>query len=352
MTDYSKEIPARTMGIDLGDVYSRYQLIDQQGKEIESGRIKTTPAEMKAKFESMYESRIVIEAGTHSPWVSRLAEGFGHEVLVANPRKVQLISKNKKKSDEVDAQLLARLGRVDPGLLYPMKHRGRDAQEGLFLLKSRNALVKARTELITHLRGAVKSLGWRLPMCSAESFHRQVRQAANAEMKGLVEPLLEMIEKLSQQIKTYDEKVEQLSAEEYPETAQLQQVKGVGPLTSLAYVLVIEDPQRFRNARGVGKYVGLCPAQDDSGESQPQLRISKEGDKLLRRLLVSSAQYILGVHGEESDLRNWGLRLAARGGKNAKKRAVVAVARKLTVLLYALWTKGEVYQPLRQSQAA
>jgi transposase len=268
-------------------------------------------------------------------------------VIVANARKVQLISKNRKKRDKVDAELLARLGRSEPELLYGIRHRGEEAQRGLVLLKSREALVKARTELITHLRGAVKSLGFRLEQCSPECFHQRMVGKLPRGLAGVEAWLLEMIGKLSEQIRQLDREVERMCRQEYEETELLRQVKGVGPLTSLAFVLVLEDPGRFERARAVGSYLGLCPALDESGQQSPQLRISKEGDSMLRRLLVGSAQYILGPHGEDSDLRRWGMKLAARGGKNAKKRAAVAVARKLAVLLYVLWSGSEVYEPLR-----
>jgi len=347
MGEYSRTLPERTMGLDLGDKYSHYCLIDREGEEIESGRVATRAEALEAKFHSIGAGRVVMETGTHSPWVSRLAERCGQEVIVANARKVELISKNRRKRDQVDAELLARLGRSEPELLYAVKHRGEEAQRGLVLLKSREALVKARTQLITHLRGAVKSLGVRLPSCSPECFHVRMVGQIPAGLGGLGGSLLEVIGKLTEQIRRLDREVERFCRQEYPETELLRQVQGVGPLTSLAYVLVLEDPGRFERARSVGNYVGLCPAQDDSGEQTPQLRISKEGDSMLRRLLVGSAQYLLGPHGVDSDLRRWGLKLAARGGKNAKKRAVVAVARKLAVLLYVLWSRAEVYEPLR-----
>jgi transposase len=132
----------------------------------------------------------------------------------------------------------------------------------------------------------------------------------------------------------------------------LKQVKGVGDLIALTYVLTLEDPRRFRKSREAGCFVGLQPGRRNSGQSQPQMHISKEGDRYLRTLLVQGAHYILGPFGEDSDLRRWGLKLAQRGGKNAKKRAVVAVARKLAVLLHRLWLGGEVYEPLRNSQKA
>ena len=126
----------------------------------------------------------------------------------------------------------------------------------------------------------------------------------------------------------------------------MRQVKGVGPITALAYGLTLENAEHFAKSRAVGPYLGLVPKQEDSGESQPQLGISKAGDTMVRKLLVGSAHYILGPFGPDTDLRGYGLRLCERGGKNAKKRAAVAVARKLAVLLHRLWVSGEVYEPL------
>jgi transposase len=165
-----------------------------------------------------------------------------------------------------------------------------------------------------------------------------------------LEPLLGEVESLNERIKEYDRRIAQMARKEYPEVVLLQQVKGVGELIALAYVLTIEDPHRFRKSRDVGCFLGLRPGRRNSGQSEPQMHISKEGDRYLRTLLVQGAHYILGPFGEDSDLRRWGLKLAERGGKNAKKRAVVAVARKLAILLHRLWVSGEVYEPLRNSQ--
>jgi len=161
--------------------------------------------------------------------------------------------------------------------------------------------------------------------------------------------LLQEVESLNERIKEYDRRIEKMAKETYPETALLKQVKGVGDLIATAYVLTFEDPHRFRKSRDAGCFVGLQPGRRNSGENEPQMHISKEGDEYLRTLLVQGAHYILGPFGEASDLRQWGQKLAARGGKNGKKRAVVAVARKLAVLLHRLWVSGEVYEPLRNS---
>jgi transposase len=346
--DGSSEQPQMTAGLDLGDRYSYLCLIDQQsGEVIEEGRLRTTPEAFRRRFASEQQPlRIAIEAGTHSPWVSRLLEGCAHEVLVANARKLRLIYANKRKTDEIDAENLARLARVDPKLLYPLRHRGEGSQAHLALICSREALVSSRTQLVNHVRGTVKSFGARLPKCPARSFHKRASEHIPETLRSALGPILEQIGSLTERIKDYDRKLEAISKEHYPETDLLRQVEGIGPLTALTFVLTVEDPYRFEKSRTVGAYLGLVPATDRSGERDPQKRISKEGDEMLRRLLVGSAHYVLGPFGSDSDLRRHGQKIASRGAKNAKKRAVVAVARKLSVLLHRLWVSGEVYEPL------
>src|SRR5215216_3591869 len=348
--DGSKEHPHMTAGLDLGDKYSYLCFIDQHsGEVIEEGRLRTTPEAFLRRFASEQPMRIAIEAGTHSPWVSRVLEECGHEVLVANPRKVRLIYTNKRKTDEIDAENLARLARVDPKLLYPLKHRGEDSQAHLAIIRSREALVGCRTQLVNHVRGAVKSFGHRLPKCPARSFHKRASEHISAALWVALGPILEQIGSLTERIRDFDRKLEVISKEHYPETDLLRQVEGVGTLTALTFVLTLEDPYRFERSRSVGAYLGLVPATDQSGDRDPQKRISKEGDEMLRRLLVSSAHYILGPLGKDSDLRRHGEKLTSRGGKNSKKRAVVAVARKLSVLLHSLWVSGKLYEPLRNT---
>jgi len=293
--------------------------------------------------------RIAIEAGTHSPWASRVLEECGHEVLVANARKLRLIYANKRKTDEVDAENLARLARVDPKLLYPLKHRGEESQAHMAIIRSRQALVDCRTQLVNHVRGALKSFGARLPKCSARSFHKRAPEHIPEALLPALGPIVEQIGSLTERIRDYDRQLETIAKERYPETELLRQVEGIGPLTALTFVLTVEDPHRFEKSRSVGAYLGLVPATAQSGDRDPQRRISKEGDEMLRKLLVGSAHYILGPFGSDSDLRRHGEKIASRGGKNAKKRAAVAVARKLSVLSHRLWVSGEVYDPLHNA---
>jgi transposase len=348
--DGSREHPKMTAGLDLGDKYTYLCLIDtQSGEVMEEGRLRTTPEAFRRRFSSEWLLRIAIEAGTHSPWVSRVLEECGHEVLVANARKLKLIYASKRKTDEIDAENLARLARLDPKLLYPLKHRSEDSQVHLAIIRSRQTLVDARTQLVNHVRGAVKSFGARLPKCPAMSFHNKAPEHIPEALWPALGPILETIGSLTERIRDYERQLETISKEHYPDTELLRQVEGVGTLTALTFVLTLEDPYRFSKSRAVGAYLGLVPARDQSGDRDPQRHISKEGDEMLRKLLVGSSNYILGPFGSDSDLRRHGEKIASRGGKNAKKRAVVAVARKLSVLLHSLWLSAEVYEPLRNT---
>lgn len=341
---------AATVGLDVSDRYSSYCVVDTGGEVSEEGRIRTSEAAIRERFGSS-SGRLVLEAGTHSPWLERVFAGLGWEVVVANPRKVQLIARSTRKSDRTDAETLARLGRVDPRLLAPIAHRSARAQADLAVIRGRSSLLNARTLLINHVRGAVKSCGGRIPACDGHSFHRRAREYVPAEMAPALIPVLESIEELTEQVREADRQVLELIATRYPEARLLQQVAGVGPLISLTFILTIGDPNRFHRSRDLGPYLGLVPRQRESGDSTPELRIAKTGDGFLRQMLVNGAHYILGYRGPDCDLRRWGLGRAA-GGKNAKKRAVVAVARRLAVLLHHLWVTGEVYEPLRQGEVA
>jgi transposase len=337
-----------TLGLDVGDRNSFYCVLNEEAEVEERNKCRTTEDELRAVFGKFPAgTRVALEASTHSAWISRLLEEIGLDVLVGQPRKMPQIYKSVKKNDRVDAEKLARLARLDPNDMGPIHHRSAEMQMDLAVIRSRDALVTVRTKLINTVRCLVKGTGERLPTCSAESFAKQVRALIPEGARAAVGPLVEMIENMTLQIRRYDDQIERLGEKKYPQTELLRQVKGVGPVTSLAFVLTLADPYRFEHSRDVGPYLGLVPLQDESGDSKPQLRITKAGDCYLRRLLVTSAQYILGPFGRDCDLRQKGLELCARGGKNARKRAVVAIARRLAVLLHKLWVSGEVYEPVR-----
>ena len=293
---------------------------------------------------------MILEAGAHSHWSSHLLTELGHEVVVANPRMLRFIYGNDSKNDKADAAYLARVGKLDPALLKPVVHRSETTQADRALIRSREALVRSRAHLVSHARGMVKVFGARLPRCSTDAFATKADGYVPEVLRPALVPVLETIATLSAKIRELDRKIDALARDVYPDTSLLTQVSGVGNLTALAYVLTVEDPSRFPKPRSVGSYLGLRPRQKDSGDKQPQLRITKAGDVMLRGLLVECAHHTIGSLGADSDLRRWGLKLAERGGKNAKKRAAVAVARKLSVLLLHLWVTGEVYEPLRNAE--
>ena len=351
-----KSVSSKTMtngvaavGLDLSDRTGRFHAIDDEGKTIETGMVTLRAVELQRWAGAIAPTVIAIEAGTHSPWISRLLTACGHEVIVANPVKVALITRNDRKSDVVDAEYLARLARFDRELLHPIQHRGEQAQIDLQIIRTREVLVESRTKLISHVRGAIKSFGERLPACATEAFVNKTKALVPAALKEALSPVYTEIDQLTKTVAAYDRQVARMVKERYPEVERITQIKGVGALTGLAFVLVIEDAARFRRSRSVGAYLGLTSKRDQSGDDDPQRGITKAGDRLMRRLLIQSAHYIQGPFGDDCDLRRHGIRIAERGGKRAKRRATVAVARKLSVLMHRLWVSQETYEQLRNS---
>ena len=338
-----------TVGWDLGDRNRWYCMVDEAGQIQLEQRVRTHGKALQEVFGAMPRSRIALEIGTHSPWVSRLLSELGHEGIVANARKVRLIGESRKKDDRLDGQTLARLARIDPELLYPVKHRSAQAQADLMMIRARAGLVRARTGLVNRARGLAKSYGERLRGCNVRHMNPEKAEGLSPELQRALEPLLAGMEAVSEQIREYNQRIEQLAQQNYPQTALLKQGKGVGTLIAMTYMLTLEDPHRFGKSRDVGCSLGLQPGRRNSGRSEPQLHISKEGDPYLRTLLVQGAQHILGPFGIDCDLRRWGLKLAERGGKSGKQRAIVATARKLAVRLHHLWVSGEAYEPLHNS---
>jgi len=351
--ELSKVEAQEVMGLDLGDRSSQICRMDRKtGAVLEERRLSTTTASVQRYFSALPPQLVALESGTHSLWMTRLVKSLGHEVIVANPSQVRAISASLKKTDERDARFLAYLVRVDPRLLSPVEPRSEESQQAITVVRAREGLVKARTMLVNQVRGVVKSFGYRIASCSTAAFAHKARQEKTlpSSLKETMEPLLRVLDEVTQQIARFDKEVEAL-ARRWPVTLRLRQIKGVGVLTALVFVLTLGDPLRFANSRAVGAYLGLVPGSRSSGQSTPQMRITKQGDRLARRLLVQASQYVLGRFGPDSDLRRFGLRLAERGGKNGKKRAVVAVARKLAVVLHRLWVSETDYEPLRKATA-
>ena len=289
---------------------------------------------------------VVMETGTHSLWMSELIKGLGFEVIVAHARDLALIYRSDRKNDQLDAEKLARLAQADRKLLHPVKHMTLERQTDLTVLKARDLVVRQRTQLINTIRGLLRAAGHKL--IEEEYSTRTIKKCCSAlpeYMRPAIMPLLQQICYLDLAIKEYDRLVRKL-CKKYPATKILQQITGVGELTSLAFVLIVGDPHRFDNAARLCAYLGVVPKQDQSGDTDKQLGITKKGNKLGRKLLIQAAHYILGPFGPDSELRSYGFRIQARGGKIAKKKSYVAVARKLVTVMFALWKNPDIaYDP-------
>jgi transposase len=344
------------IGLDLGDQESTYCVLDEAAEVVSRGKVKTREADLKRVLGGYRGSQVAMEVGTHSSWISRVLEKEGLEVVVANARKVRLITESRQKNDAKDAEDLARLLKADPKLLSPVVHRSEQAQKDLIRIRARAVMVEARTKLINAARGLAKSVGMRLKKCDADQVGTELVEDWDAETKEILTPLLTLIEGSTLTIKVYDRQITDNSEEKYPETQRLTQVPGVGTLTATTFVLTLDDKHRIKNSRQVGPLLGMTPARKQSSGSDPERGISKEGNPYVRTLLVQSAQWILSARGPDCELKRFGQRIAgievtppaAKPDQHSRKRkriAVVAVARKLGVLLHRLWVTGEDYDP-------
>jgi transposase len=339
-----------TVGIDLGDRKS-VACIYSPGVVVDWFEFAMTPDGVRAAFAGKGYRTVAMEAGAQSGWVTRLLQDLGYKPLVANPRKLKAISANERKSDRNDALILAKLVTADASLLHPIEHRSEARELGMTVLRSRDTLVRTRTKLISTVRAMCKGVGARLKSGGADGF-----ASREAEVPEVLAPatagLFAALRVLNEQIAAYDTQLEVMLETQFPEGRLVRQVRGVGPVTALAFVLTIEDPKRFPDGRTAAAYLGLVPRRDQSGAVDKQLGISKTGNTFVRRLLTQCAQYILGPLGHDCDLRRWGHTLMARGGKSAKKRAITATARKLAVLLFRLWKRDEVWIPLYNADSS
>src|ERR1700730_18221803 len=345
------EVPRRrsrvemTIGIDLGDVWSHYCTLNQDGDVVDRGRFRTTPKAIERWFMDVPPARVAMEAGTHSIWICEQLQELGHEVIVANVRELRAISHRDRKSDQVDAEKLARYARLDPEILRPISHRTVEQQEALTLIHARHLIVRLRTAAVNAVRGLTKSCGHRMPASSTRCFAKRSLAVMPPGLAQALAPVLEQIAAMTMKIKQYDRQIQELGQAKYSETQALLKVHGVGHITALTFVLTLGSKERFKQSRDVGCYLGLRPRRSQSGDRDPQLGITKAGNVYLQSLLIECAGHILRPQGKASALRQWGLHLASRGGKQARNKAVVAVARKLAVLLHRIWTTQEPYKP-------
>jgi transposase len=338
--------------MDMGDKNHKAVGLSEDGEAVCRDEVPCTPEGVRAYLKRHPGALLAVETGTHCRWVSRVGLELGHEVLVGNARKLRMIWDSSRKNDWNDAAMLARVARADKSLLSPVRLRGEGDQKLMRLVKSRDLLVKSRTGIVNQIRGFCKSEGVRLPKCSSESFARLEHEVC-PPVRAVAKPLFAVLKELAKKIGVYDKMIaEGVRKLRGGEAALQDTITGVGPVTAAAFLAAVGDVSTFGSARDAGPYFGLVPKQDQSGETDKQLRITKEGNALVRRLLVTAANYIMGPFGKDSDLRRHGMRIAERGGKNARKRAKAAVARKLAVVMLAVLKGKTAYRPLREVEGA
>ncbi len=333
------------VGIDVHQKYSELCVVSDRGEIVDQERAPTTEARLRRFFKNRPPSRVLLESGPMTPWVYRLLSELVQEVVVVNPRRVRLIAESTLKTDKADAEVLARIGRLDLGLLRPVYQRTEAAQDLRTRLRVRSALVRSRTALINTVRGLLRAQGYRLAPSTTRTFMTRYGAAKIPKTLTLtIDPLVEMIVGLTQQIDLLHQGlVEQSRADAL--TTRLQTVPGVGPLVSLAFVGWMDRSQRFQNSRDVGACLGLRPRLRSSGGHEHRGRITREGDSEMRRLLVQAAHCALRSK-RDSALKRWAEQLLQRVGKS---KTVVALARKIAVLLHHLWVTGGSFRPFPQA---
>ena len=346
MEERSVKCPERCIGLDLGDPSSSYCELTAEGEFVCEGTVETSREGFAKRFGSRARARIVMEATRGTHWVRQCLASLGHEVIVANPRRLDLITKSQRKTDRNDARMLARIGRLDVELLSPVHERSDQSMQVRTLLRARSHLVRTRTKLVNQIRGSLKVFGHTLPSVSPERFHARAKALIPEGLRSALLPLFGVLEKLAETIEDYDDKITELGRQ-FPVTTLLRQIHGVGPLVALSFVMSLEDPRRFKDSRAVGAFLGLVPRSRQSGASDPRMRITKHGDEVVRSLLVTAAMHVMRQSAPDCDLKRYGRRIARGGTPRDKARARIAVARKLACLMHHLWLTGEVYRPLR-----
>ena len=336
----------------MGDKNHKAVVIGADGREVERREVANTEAGVAAFLGGFAGATLAVETGTHCRWVAALAAKLGVKALVANARRVRAIWQSSRKNDWRDAEMLAKIARTEPSLLSPVRLRTADDQRLMRLAKARDALVRCRTRVVNQVRGFCKAEGARLPTCAAERFAK-LKGELPAEIADVACHLFETLEHLNGKIRAYDGILREAVMRLRKEDAEaVMQVGGVGPVTAAVFLAAVGDAKAFRKPRDAGAFLGLTPRQAQSGDADPQMRITKEGNAMARRMLVTAANRILSRNGADSDIRRHGMRIAERGGKNAKRRAKVAVARRLAVTMLALIRKKEAYRPLSDVAAA
>lgn len=345
------------IGVDVSDRESKICVMNRDCG-MNSVIIETTCATTKEGFGECFDKfdrswPVVFETGTHCRWMKQHFESLGFSTVVANPAEVKLIVDSNAKSDKSDARKLARLALAGFDLLKPVKLRDEIYQRMLRYHESRLLLIECRNSMICQVRCYAKSCGFRIPECAAEKFHETDKSLWPTEFEQMIWPTMDAIKTLNQKIAAFNVMIKELA--EQPafkkQVDRAREVHGVGLIGATVLIAAIGgDVDRFEHARDIGPYIGMVPKKSQSGDSDPQLGMTKAGNELVRKVLVECANVVMKSNARDTDLKLKGLRISSRGGKIARKKAKIAVARGIAVQIVALLKYPErPYIPLSKN---
>ena len=334
-----------TIGMDLGNRKHTVCAINGAGELLWRTEVINTPEALKPFFEENAGATVAMETGLCCRWISALAKRCGCEVLVGNARKLAPIWQSMQKSDENDAFMIAKLARFDRGLFHPVSLRDDERHEMVQILELREVAVSQRTQAVNSIRGLCKAMGVFIPDCDATRFHKVAKDAIPRDLSWKFLPMLRQLKETAETIRQYDAMLKRYASGHFGEEVALaSSIPGIGPVTSCAFVALVGDAKRFGKARDAGVYFGLTPARDQSGDRDAPKRVTKAGSKMMRRLLVTAANYVMRTSSPDTAIKRHGMRICARGGKIAKRKAKVAIARKLAVVMLAMLRSGRPYE--------
>lgn len=338
-----------TIGMDLGNKVHKIIGLNEHGKEVLRCEVENTKAAVEAFFKEHADATIAMETGTCCRWVSKLARLHCHDAIVGNARKLRAIWQSKQKNDWNDAHMIAALARASRELFHPVMLRDDEHHDLYQLIQLRDISVRQRTQTINAIRGMCKAAGDFVRKCDAQGLFRHLEYIPETQAWKF-RPLIERLGAIAENIQQYDWLIQDYADAHFKtQVALLRTIPGVGLITSCMFVALIQDPKNFGNPRDAGCYFGLTAGQDQSGDKDAPMHVTKAGNTQMRKLLVTAANYILRDSSPDSAIKRYGQRICARGGKIARRKAKIAIARKLSVVMMSMLQSGESYRDERVS---
>lgn len=337
-----------TIGMDLGDKKHAIVGLDAKANIVLRRWLPNDQDSLRTFFERNKGAEIGMETGTHCRWISVLATECGCKAYIGNAHKLRSIFGNTHKNDMRDAEEIANLLHENKRHFHPVMLRDQEHQDLVQLVKMREVAMTDRTRSINAIRGMAKANGARIADCDADSFHRQLKLVLMTLPDNLIRlfrPQIELLKAINATIKAYGKLIDRYRKQHFKEEcALLETIPGIGPINSTSFVAFAGDVKRFRHACDVGPYFGLTAGRDQSSDKDEPKKITKEGNKFVRHLLVNAANNIMKASAANTELKQFALRVWGERGKIAKRKAKVALARKLAVTMAAMLRNGTAYR--------